>query len=135
MTTPVTPYDRAAASYRAQAAQTASPSALLIMLYDRAIGSIHQAEAALRERSGDHVAVVHAELTRAQDIVSELQFSLDHERGGMVAGQLDALYDFCLQRLIRANVDKDAAPLATVATILDQLRSAFQEASALAETA
>lgn len=131
-----TSYDQAAAQYRAKAVETASPAALLLMLYDRAIGAVSRAQDALAEHGEDHVWIAHRELTRAQQIVSELQLSLDHEQGGAIASQLAGLYDYCLHQLTEANLRKDPHRLPPVAAILSQLREAFQEASTqLAELA
>ena len=131
-----TPYDQAAARYRAQAVETASPAALLLMLYDRAIGAVNQAQEALGDRGGDYLWIAHRELTRAQQIVSGLQLSLDHEQGGAIAPQLAALYDYCIHQLTEANVRKDPTRLPPVAAVLGELREAFRGAATqLAESA
>jgi flagellar secretion chaperone FliS len=69
--------------------------------------------------------VAHDELVRAQAILNELVCSLDHEQGGEVARNLAALYDFCLDRLVRANLDKDPALLGAVRSTLADLADAW----------
>lgn len=114
--------------YRAQAVETASPVQLVMMLYDGALGAIAIAERAL----GSHkdVDIAHRELTRAQDILTELLLALDHEQGGDIAAGLGAVYDYCLYRLTSANLAKDPAPLAEVSRWLSSLREAWVHVAA-----
>lgn len=114
--------------YRSGAVATASPAALVTMLFDRAMSAVDRAETLLDDPSAQAIADAHEELARAQDIVSELQLSLDHERGGEIATGLHGLYDFCLDRLLRANLAKDPAPLPEVRHVLTTLRQAWVEA-------
>lgn len=115
--------------YQLQSVTTAGPAQLVLMLYDRAIVAIARARQAAgqAERIGAFETINH-ELQRAQDIVSELRVALDHQAGGQIAANLDALYDFCLDRLLDANVRKDASDLAPVAQTLQGLRDAWEEA-------
>jgi len=109
--------------YRTQAVTTASPAQLVAMLYQGALTAVEVADEALRTDRGGPQA--HDELLRAQAILNELVCSLDHERGGEVARNLAALYDFCLDRLVRANLDKDPAPLEAVRSTLTDLADAW----------
>ena len=61
----------------------------------------------------------------AVDIIDGLQASLDAERGGELASNLDALYDYMQRRLFRANMDNDADPIDEVLGLVDTLRSAW----------
>jgi len=114
------------AQYRTVTTQTASPGDLLLQLYRAALKNIGQAGEAIERRD---VAASHKHIMRAQEIVGELQRTLDHERGGEIAGRLDGIYTYMLQRLIAANIDKDRAPLDEVAGLLRQLLSAWQVAA------
>ncbi len=60
-------------------------------------------------------------LRRAHAIVTELQVTLDHERAPELAAQLDALYDFVLDRITRGNLHQDPEPLAEAEKILIEL--------------
>ena len=113
------------AQYRSVTTQTASPGALLLQLYQAAIRNIGQAQLAINK--GD-IAGAHSHSIRAQDIVAELQRTLDFERGGEIAEQLNTLYTYIRQRLVAANIYKDAAPLNEVQGLLRQLLSAWQVA-------
>ena len=113
-------------AYSQQAATTASPAQLVLMLYDGALARIEQAAQALSTApvAGE---VAHTALTKAQAIVHELTVTLDHDRGGVVAANLAELYRFCMERLLAANVSKDPAPLAEVAPVLTGLRDAWEQ--------
>ena len=125
------PYRTAGSAYTAQAAETAGPVQLVLMLYDGAIGAVAQAERALIDLTGNEaISVAHRELTRAQDIVTELLLSLDYDQGGEIAHRLGAIYEFCLSRLTEANVRKDPEPLGFVRTSLAELRGAWADVAA-----
>lgn len=111
--------------YRTQAVTTASPAQLVAMLYQGALTAITVAEQALA--AGTDLELAHRELVRAQDIVNELSWSLDHEQGGVLAVNLASLYDFCTDRLLRANIDKDASVLPAVRDTLAGLAEAWAE--------
>lgn len=115
--------------YRTQAVTTAGPAQLVLMLFDRAIVAVRRVRDAevAPERLGA-LEVMNAELQRAQDIVSELQATLDFDRGGDIAVNLDRLYTFCLGELISANIEKDASRLAPVEDVLADLRQAWDQA-------
>src|SRR3954471_8260562 len=81
-----------APAYQHSSVLTAPPAQLVVMLYDGARRFLFQASAAMREGS-HHVA--HQRLRRAEDILSELLSTLDHERGGEVADNLQGIYVFC----------------------------------------
>jgi flagellar protein FliS len=115
--------------YQLQSVTTASPAQLVLMLFDRALVAVARAtQAAGSDGRVPALETVNHELQRAQDIVTELQVALDHEQGGQLAGNLHALYDFCLDRLTEANITKDVSGLAPVSGTLQGLRDAWDEA-------
>jgi flagellar secretion chaperone FliS len=113
--------------YRSQAVETAGPAQLVLMLYDGVLAAVTRAEQALE---GGHLDLeaAHHELSRAQAILSELSATLDLERGGQIAGNLAALYEFCLHRLVEANLRKDPAGLGDVRAVVADLRDAWETA-------
>jgi flagellar secretion chaperone FliS len=111
--------------YQTQAATTASPAQLVLMLYDGALSRVTRAEVALEESSPQ---LAHEHLTRAQAIVTELDVTLDRERGGEMAANLASLYDFCNDRLLQANITKSREGLSDVANVLQGLRDAWEQA-------
>ena len=123
-------YQVAGDAYQSQAVGTAGPLQLVLMLYDRALAAIARSEWALRHKERDSIELAHKELTRAQDIVTELMLSLDHDKGGEISSSLNAIYEFCLDRLTHANVSKDPAALPFVTKSLTDLREAWAHIAA-----
>jgi flagellar protein FliS len=103
----------------------ASPERILIMLYDGAIRFCRQAIQALD--SGNKL-VMSEKISRTMAIICEFANSLDHEIGGEIATDLDALYSFMTRELIRANLKNERQPLETVEKLLVDLRDTWIEA-------
>ena len=114
--------------YLQDSISTASPGKLLLMLYDRLVLDLMQAEEALH---GDQREQAHGKLTHAQEIVMELHSSLDIEAWSG-APALANLYTFLLTELIGANVGKDVARVTSCRTLVEPLRDAWREAAAAA---
>lgn len=105
---------------------TASPNKLISLLISGAIKAIKLAEIALDKNDMDKA---NHELVRAQDIVDELKFSLDHSVESQVTVSLDQLYDFMAQQLVAANVSKDPAKLPPIVDLLKELLDTWNEVS------
>jgi flagellar secretion chaperone FliS len=122
--------------YQSQAVETAPPAQLVLMMYDGALAAVTRAEQALTvPGTPGAVEVANGELQRAQRIVEELLFSLDRDKGGAIAGNLASLYDFCLDRLMTANLRKDASVLPAVRDTLSGLRDAWERSCCLVAAA
>ena len=109
-------------AYRSQAAETAGPAQLVLMLFDGALARIESA------RSATAPERVHDQLLRLQAIVNELRVTLDHEQGGGVAANLEALYVWAEGQALEANLTKDLALLDPVESVLTELRDAWNQA-------
>jgi flagellar protein FliS len=94
------------------------------MLYEGAIQNLNAALAALDKSD---LSQAHQRIMRAQDIVSELLSSLNEQQGGTIASNLKSLYLYMLNRLVQANVKKQKEPLAEVADLLRELKSAWDQ--------
>jgi len=110
--------------YRETAIRTANPMELVVILYDGAIQSLHEAQAHL---SGRNIAARVRNINRAVSIVSELQASLNLSEGGEIAVSLDRLYTYMKRRIFTANLEQKAGPLVEVIQLLENLRSAWSE--------
>ncbi len=103
----------------------ASPHRLIAMLFEAARAAISLASAAMQR--GDVMVKLRA-FDKAISIIGQgLQSSLDRERGGEIATQLDTLYDYMLRRLLLANATNDAAILEEVDQLLVPLQEAWAE--------
>lgn len=101
----------------------ANPHRLIAMLFEGARAAINLASSAMQR--GDVLAKVRA-IDKAISIIGQgLQASLDHQRGGEIAVQLNNLYDYMLRRLLLANANNDLTILAEVDALLVPLQDAW----------
>lgn len=101
----------------------ANPHRLIAMLFEGARAAINMAGAAIER--GDVPAKLRA-FDKAISIIGQgLQASLDHQRGGEIAGQLHGLYDYMMRRLLLANANNDMAVLAEIDKLLVPLQDAW----------
>ena len=107
-------------------ARSSSPLELVVMLYDGALRFCEQAADAMDK--GDMAAKAVA-MSRAFAILSELQSTLDLERGGEVARRLDDLYTYMLSRVMASVASQDPAPLDEVRGLLTSLADAWRQIS------
>jgi flagellar protein FliS len=66
-------------------------------------------------------------LTKAMNIIDELLYSLDFEKGGSIAGNLRALYNYMTNRILQSDVNRDIEGIDEVIGILTELLSAWKE--------
>jgi flagellar protein FliS len=116
----------AIAQYRKLNVQTgmdgASPHKLIDMLLEGARARLMGARGCIQY--GDIEGRSRA-ISATVAILEGLQASLDHDRGGDLAGNLDALYDYMQRRLFRANADNDVAGVDEVLGLVDSLHEAW----------
>ncbi len=106
----------------------ASPEQLILMLHDGLLESLHRARLAMAE---GRIAEKGEAISKALAILTEgLMPALDLERGGDIAGNLAALYEYMITRLMLGNLQNDAVPLEEVAKLVQELRGAWQQLSA-----
>jgi flagellar secretion chaperone FliS len=120
----IVPEEALAYRYRDVAVKTANPIQLIVMLYDGAIHSLQQAQEQLKRRD---ISGRARSINRALSIISELQASLNFEEGGDIALSLNRLYAYMRQQVFHANVEQRPEPLAEVAGLMENLRSAWRE--------
>jgi flagellar protein FliS len=117
---------RGASRYLGDSLSTASPAALLVMLWDRLVLDLQRAEQA--QLAGDR-ETAHQQLIHAQEIVHELRNSLDVEAWDGADG-LMALYTWLLRELTNANISGDAQRTATCRTeTVEPLAEAWRQAA------
>lgn len=100
----------------------APPHKLIDMLLDSAHTRLMRACVCIRE--GDIQGRSRAIGTTVA-ILEGLQASLDHDRGGELAANLDALYDYMQRRLFRADADDDVAAVSEVLGLVGTLHEAW----------
>jgi len=121
-------YDKIAKSYKAQSVKTASPGKLVLMLFD---GYLKFSTTAKRGFDLDDLTKkneqINNNLIKAQNIVTELQSSLDMSVPGELPGTLYRLYDFVLHQLQQANLQKKPEPIDEADKVMAELRDAWSE--------
>lgn len=119
-----------ARAYRSNSVLTASPGQLVLMLYDGALRSLAIAREGFALPTDDmrRIAVINQQLIKTQNIISELQCTLNLEAGdGKFAREMDRLYDYYTRRLIEANLRKQIEPVIEVERLLTDVRNAWFE--------
>ncbi|GGJ11365.1 flagellar protein FliS [Alicyclobacillus cellulosilyticus] len=111
--------------YKQAGVNTASKEHLVVMLYDGLLRFLAEAKAAIDEK---RIEAAHKALIRAQDIVLELQRTLDHAKAPQLAENLDALYSFFFKQLVEANRKKSRAEIESIEPLIQELRDAFAQA-------
>ncbi|MFI5179758.1 MAG: flagellar export chaperone FliS, partial [Vicinamibacterales bacterium] len=69
-------------------------------------------------------------LSRAFAIISELQSTLDLDKGGDIAERLDALYGYANFRLLDASAQNDVKPIDEVRRVIETLRDGWSTIAA-----
>jgi flagellar secretion chaperone FliS len=100
----------------------APPERLVQLMLEGALDRISLARGAMEN---GQVAAKGERIGKAISLVEGLRASLDHERGGELAGNLDALYEYAARRLLEANLRNDAAILDEVSRLLREIKQAW----------
>lgn len=117
----------AQAVYLATRVNTASKEQLLLLTYEIGIRACRNAEGALNGGSPEDL---NTHVKKAQDVLRELMVTLNRETGGDVAKNLMQLYDFMYFLLVEANIGRDGEKLAVVRSMLEELKTVWEEAAA-----
>jgi flagellar protein FliS len=116
--------------------KTASQGRLIIMLYDEAVKQLDKAlelmEADAAKKDPGRIETINKAVLKTQDIVTELEVSLDFDQGGEIAKNLFALYTWFNQELLSANFNQDHKRLLGVRNMLNDLRDAWSKVAATA---
>lgn len=114
--------ESAAARYQAVQVTTSNPGELLVALLDGLFKYLNQARYLLKEHARTPASEA---ISRAHAIVSELYVSLDHSQAPELCRNLEAIYGFCLDRILYANMHNDPVALDEVIRVLTPVREAF----------
>ncbi|MBI4696190.1 MAG: flagellar export chaperone FliS [Gammaproteobacteria bacterium] len=112
--------------------ESASPYKLIQMLLDGAVSKLRNAQAALARAD---VARKCENLDWSLAIIEGLKSSLDLEKGGEIAANLDALYEYMMRTLAVANLDHDGTKIEEVIGLLNEIRAAWAGIASAVEAA
>ena len=104
--------------------EAASPHRLIEMLMDGALEKIAFAKGFM-ERG--NISEKGGHISWAISIVDGLRASLDLEKGGEIAQNLDDLYDYMTRRLARANVENNPDILDEVSSLMASVKNSWQQ--------
>jgi len=113
-------------AYRRQDVLTANAVDLIVMLYDALKKNLVLGRRNIEKNNAQNA---HTHLMKAQEIVVALINSLDMNY--QISEELLAIYEFILKSVEDANIRKNAEPLEPLIEIVDSLREAWKEVSAM----
>jgi flagellar protein FliS len=111
--------------YKQTAVKTASRGQIVIMLYEAAIQNVKKATTAIDQKD---IKTKGMAIGKAHDILNELLNTLDFEVGGQIAKDLERLYNFMTELLVKANIEISREPLQTVQKLLETLLEGWKGA-------
>ena len=111
--------------YKKTSVESASREKLLLMMYEGAIKYVKKAMLAIDKKD---IAERGLNIGCAFDVIMELNNTLDHGIGGEVAKNLEQLYLFMTDELVKANIKADKQKLQNVLKILETLYDGWSQA-------
>ncbi len=114
----------ALSTYKSVQVTTTDRGRLLVMLYEGAITFFKQAIQGLEEKD---IGKFCRYLSKGQAIIAELMNTLDAEKGGAIAGDLERLYEFILFYSTEANLHRDGTRLQKCIDLITPVYVAFKE--------
>ncbi len=112
-----------AAAYQNTAVTTQSKGRLIVMLYD---GAIKFMKLAIKDIEADNYETKGKYISKAQDIINELNMVLDMDAGGETATNLRKLYLFMHNRLSQANIQRNPQMIRDVIKLMEELNQAWK---------
>jgi flagellar protein FliS len=125
-------YSNAYNAYQKTNVSTASQGRLVVLLYEGAIKQIKLALSFI-ELDGkikpSQIEKFGNAIQKAQSIITELQVSLDMEKGGDIARNLMSLYLYFNEELVTAGISHDRKKLEFVLNMMGQLVESWRQIS------
>ena len=99
-----------------------NPHGLVVMLLDGVLQKLAKATGAIeREDISQKGELISASIR----IIDSLRASLDFNKGGDLANNLNELYTYMEGRLLKANLDSDSSIIAEVVSLISQIKQAW----------
>lgn len=119
-------------TYKQVSVKTASQGKLVVMLYENAVLSLERAINLIDDNNkiaANNIESFGNYIQKAMDIISELQVSLDMEKGGEIASNLMALYIFFNKELLASTINHDKKTLTSIKNMLSELYNSWLTAA------
>jgi flagellar protein FliS len=111
--------------YKQTSIKTASRGQIVLLLYEGAIQNVKKASLAIDKKDVPSKGLA---IGKAHDIINELLNTLDMEAGGKIAQDLERLYNFMTEQLLKANLENSRQALQTVQKLLETLLDGWRVA-------
>lgn len=108
--------------YKQSSISTATPEELTLMLYNGAIKFMNIAKYSIEKKEMEKA---HNSLLRAQDIILELNYSLDMKYD--ISKEMRELYEFVMSKLVDGNISKDIKSIEEAIDITSEMRDTWKE--------
>ena len=121
------------AVYQTTAVKTASQGKLVVMLYqgaERELTSAHKCFGSDSKLLASKIENFGKHIRKAQEIINELQVSLDMDKGGQISQNLMSLYVYFNKELLSISINQDKEKLSQILEMIRQLGSAWESATA-----
>jgi len=115
---------KAAQAYLQTQVTTTTQGDILIMLFDGAVKFLRQAKESMAAKDYAKKGIL---ISKALDVLAELQASLNPQKGGEIAENLRKLYLMCSTKLLMANMKMDQTLVDDVIKTLTGIRDAFAQ--------
>lgn len=96
---------------------------LIQMLFNGLMDALADTEGHI---SRNDIAGKNQSISRATKIIIGLKGSLDFEKGGELARNLDDLYDYATRRLLKANIRNDIEAVQEIKGLLGEINGAWE---------
>lgn len=125
-------YTNAYTAYQKTNVKTASQGHLVVLLYEAAVKNLRSAislfDAEEKIKASD-IEKFSGFIQKTQAIITELEVSLDMEKGGEISKNLMSLYMYFNSELMDASINHKKEKISFVMNMLSELLSAWRTAS------
>lgn len=122
-------YPNAYNAYQKTNVNTANQGRLIVLLYEGAIKHLNAAKSYVDENNKikpSDIEQYGIHLQKAQAIITELQVSLDMDKGGEIAKNLMSLYLYFNEQLVDATISHDKSKIEFVLNMMNQLAESWR---------
>lgn len=119
-------------AYQKTNISTASQGRLIVLLYEGAIKHLNSAIRLIEDDGSmkpGNIEQYGIHIQKAQAIITELEVSLDMEKGGDIAKNLMSLYIFFNEELMSASINRDKAKITYVLSKMTELADSWRQIS------
>jgi flagellar secretion chaperone FliS len=116
-------YSKMLGQYKRVGVETAGTTELVVMCYEKALEMLRSAKRSFEEKEFEKKGKA---LKKALEVINTLQSTLDMEKGGQIAKNLEAIYIYLTRRLLEGDIRKDLTAFDEAVRILSELKEAWE---------